>query len=119
MLFVCCSLKQVNLAWINLTRGTILNVVGNLPKLQQLNLSGCRETWRDDCEFWFFSFTFPFVSIILSDVVCENEVRVKTFQGVLLRIQVIIILIIMVTITNKIKPQFQRFVSTLASNFSE
>ncbi|XP_015755465.1 PREDICTED: S-phase kinase-associated protein 2-like [Acropora digitifera] len=43
------SLKQLNFAWINLTRSTILHAIRNLPRLQQLNLSGCRETLRDDC----------------------------------------------------------------------
>jgi len=42
-------LKQLNLAWTNLTKATILQVIKNLPKLQQLNLSGCRETLSDDC----------------------------------------------------------------------
>ncbi|KAK2554647.1 S-phase kinase-associated protein 2, partial [Acropora cervicornis] len=35
------SLKQLNFAWINLTRATILHAIRNLPRLQQLNLSGC------------------------------------------------------------------------------
>ncbi|XP_074612509.1 S-phase kinase-associated protein 2-like [Acropora palmata] len=43
------SLKQLNFAWINLTRATILHAIRNLPRLQQLNLSGCCETLRDDC----------------------------------------------------------------------
>lgn len=89
-----------------MTRGTILSVIRNLPKLQQLNLSGCRETLRDDCKFWFFSFTVPFVSI-LSDVVGQIEAGVKTFQRELVRIRLIIIILITIVIMkNKIKPQF-------------
>jgi len=42
-------LKQLNLAWTNLTKATIIQIIKNLPKLQQLNLSGCRETVTDDC----------------------------------------------------------------------
>ncbi|XP_068675768.1 S-phase kinase-associated protein 2-like [Montipora foliosa] len=42
-------LKQLNLAWTNLTKATILQAVKNMPNLQRLNLSGCRETLRDDC----------------------------------------------------------------------
>nr|XP_058943189.1 S-phase kinase-associated protein 2-like [Pocillopora verrucosa] len=42
-------LKQLNLAWTNLTKATMMQLIKNLPQLQQLNLSGCRETLTDDC----------------------------------------------------------------------
>ncbi|RMX58774.1 hypothetical protein pdam_00010793 [Pocillopora damicornis] len=44
-----CILKQLNLAWTNLTKATMMQLIKNLPQLQQLNLSGCRETLTDDC----------------------------------------------------------------------
>ncbi|CAB3998853.1 Hypothetical predicted protein, partial [Paramuricea clavata] len=44
----CQRITELNLGWTNMTPESIATVVKSFPLLIKLNLSGCRETLRDE-----------------------------------------------------------------------
>ncbi|XP_028403724.1 S-phase kinase-associated protein 2-like [Dendronephthya gigantea] len=74
----CQRLTELNLGWTNMTPESISTVAKNFPMLVKLNLSGCRETLRDEAVSDLLTTCHNLICLDLSDCIDISERSVKS-----------------------------------------